>query len=362
MTETAQARADQRVQTICLLILTLFASGLALYWLKPVLVPFVLAIFFTYCLMPLIDVQMEYLHLPRGAAIAGAALLGLVILTLFVFLAAVAVSEIADHLEDYREQFNQVMDELSQKLPLDKVGIHLDPEHGWSITIPEPARKELLSTIVGGVADIVSHGAVVAVFMLFLLVGRKNGPPSGLLAVIERRIKGYILQVVFFSVLTGFLVGAALALLGVPFAVVFGFLAFLLNFIPTIGSFIATLLPLPVVLLSPEMSVAAKVLALAIPGGIQFALGNIVQPKIQGGALQLHPVVVLMSLIFFGMIWGIIGAFLAMPIVAVIKIVFEKIPALRPLAEMLGGNLETFSRLGEEADLNEAPSGPLISE
>jgi AI-2 transport protein TqsA len=151
-----------------------------------------------------------------------------------------------------------------------------------------------------------------------------------------------------FSTALGLLVAGVLALCGVKFAGVFGFLAFFLNFIPNIGGIIATLLPLPIIVLSPEMSLPAKVLALAIPGGIQFVAGNIIQPRFQGSALDLHPVIVLMALIFFGMIWGVVGAFLAVPITAVIRIVLEKIPDTRPVAELLAGRLDSFRATGED--------------
>jgi AI-2 transport protein TqsA len=91
------------------------------------------------------------------------------------------------------------------------------------------------------------------------------------------------------------------------------------------------------------MSIVAKILAIAIPGAIQFVTGNIIQPRFMGSALDLHPVIVLMALIFFGMIWGIVGAFLAVPITAVIRIVLEKIPDTRPVAELLAGRLDAFA-------------------
>jgi AI-2 transport protein TqsA len=148
--------------------------------------------------------------------------------------------------------------------------------------------------------------------------------------------------VISISVLTGLLVGASLSILGVQFAAVFGLLAMLLNFVPTIGGIVATLLPIPVILLSPEMSVTAKILAIAIPGGIQAAIGA-VQPKIQGDALEIHPVAVLLALIFFGMIWGIAGAFVATPLIAVIKIILERLPATRSVAALLAGDLSMLS-------------------
>ena len=148
----------------------------------------------------------------------------------------------------------------------------------------------------------------------------------------------------FVSALAGVLVGLTLYLLHVEFAFLFGFLAFALHFIPTIGSIIATVLPLPVVLMSDDLSLTAKVLALVIPGIIQFFIGNIMHPKIQGTALALHPVTILVSLIFFGMIWGVVGAFLAMPIAGVTKIILERFPSTRPIAALFEGDLGTVSQ------------------
>jgi AI-2 transport protein TqsA len=133
----------------------------------------------------------------------------------------------------------------------------------------------------------------------------------------------------------------------VEFAWVFALLAFLLNFVPSVGAIIASLLPLPVILLSPEMSLTAKLLAFAIPAAIQFVIGSFVQPRVQGHALDLHPVVIVLALIFFGMIWGLMGAFLATPITAVVRIIFARIPITRPLADMLAGNLDVLSAAGE---------------
>src|SRR5208283_1287364 len=138
-------------------------------------------------------------------------------------------------------------------------------------------------------------------------------------------------------------------LLGVEFAWVFGLLAFLLNFVPSIGAIIASLLPLPVILLSPDMSLTAKVLAIVIPAAIQIVIGSFVQPRVQGHALDLHPVVIVLALIFFGMIWGLMGAFLATPITAVVRIIFARIPITRPLADMLAGNLDVLSAEGDQA-------------
>ena len=146
------------------------------------------------------------------------------------------------------------------------------------------------------------------------------------------------------SSVTGILVGFVLSILGVKFYWMFGFLAFMLNFIPSIGSVIATILPLPVALIDPELGIVSKVLVLAIPGGIQFFIGNILQPKLMGESLDLHPIVVLLSLIFFGMIWGIIGMFLAVPITAVVKILLERFGYTRAIADLIAGKTDVLTK------------------
>src|SRR5206468_5337100 len=99
-----------------------------------------------------------------------------------------------------------------------------------------------------------------------------------------------------------------------------------------------------IIFLSRDMNVAEKILGMAIPSAIQIAIGSLVQPRMLGNSLQLHPVVLLLSLLFFTMIWGVAGAFLATPLTAVIKIVFERIPATRPLASVLAGDLTPLTR------------------
>jgi AI-2 transport protein TqsA len=320
--------------------------GIALHLLKAVLVPFFLAVFFTYCLTPLIDLQVKYLRVPRLVAVGGAAMIGLAILFLCGFLLSASVGKMGDNFEDYRREFNSFMQTTALSLHLERLGFQRDPETGRFFAFPGSEGRELLTSLISDLRDIASNGALVVIFMIFILLGRKGNaePRAGLLGEIEQRVQRYTVQLVVMSVVTGVGVGTLLALFNVEYAFLFGFLAFLLNFIPSIGSIIATLLPVPVVLLNPELSITAKILALALPAAFQVLLGSVVQPKIQGTMLELHPVAVLMALIFFGMIWGISGAFLAAPITAVIKIILERIPETRPLADILAGNLEALNR------------------
>ena len=130
--------------------------------------------------------------------------------------------------------------------------------------------------------------------------------------------------------------------LGVDLALVFGLLAFLLNFIPSVGSIIATLLPVPVVVVSPDISTTTAILAILLPSLIQIVIGNIIEPKVMGEALDLHPIVILMALIVWGMLWGVVGMLLATPMTAILKILFERLEPMAPVAQVLAGRLDAF--------------------
>ena len=348
MAETQESSSDSRVQTACLLILAFVAAGIALYLLRPVLVPFVLALFFTYSLAAIIDAQVRHLHLPPALALLTTAVLGLAVLALVGLLVAISVAEMSGELKTYGKQVAAITDWVTPYVPLERLGIKRDPTTGEVFTIPQEVVTAAISTVLAEVTGLVSKGALVLIFVVLLLMG---GPKvasgrGSLLDEIAGHVKRYTIQMVLLSALTGALVGATLAVLGVRFALVFGFLAFLLNFIPTIGAVVATLLPVPVIVLSPGLSVATQVLAVAIPAAIQAVIGSFIQPKVLGRSFGLHPVSIVLALIFFGMIWGLVGAFLATPITAVIKIALERIPATRFAAALLAG---TYGESAERA-------------
>ena len=122
-----------------------------------------------------------------------------------------------------------------------------------------------------------------------------------------------------------------------PLGWLFGVGAFLLNFIPSVGSVIAVVLPLPVVLFDDTLGPGVKVMAFAIPAVIQFVLGNVLAPKLMGDSLDLSPVSVMLALLLFGAVWGVAGMFLATPILCAVKIALDRIEPLKPVAEALAG-------------------------
>jgi AI-2 transport protein TqsA len=325
-------QAEQRLQTICLLLLTTFAVALALYWLSAVLIPFVLAVFLMFAINPLVNLLAKRAKLPRPLAIAAAFLIGCVLFSLVGSVISSSITQLSQNASAYQEKITTLGRQAIALMPLDQFSEGLEHQ------IAQLPIGSILVKLTNSLLEILSNAILVLVFVVFLLIGgeaRQAG--DSVWQEIEKRVESYLVTKVTLSVVTGVLVGLLLSVLGVDLALMFGFLAFLLNFIPSIGSVIATLLPLPIILISPESSLTTAVLALALPGTVQFVIGSVIEPRIMGGSLELHPISILLALIFWGVLWGIMGMFLAVPITAVLKILLDQYELTRPVSRLMAG-------------------------
>ena len=329
---------EQRIQTICLLIVSTVAVAAALYWLRPVLVPFVLAVFIACGLLPLVAFQVHHLRLPHLVAVGSTLIIGVVILGSFGLLISTSVSQLQANADVYQQQIELLVAKISSLLPASTLRTEGNP----FTQLPLGNVSSVLLHTTNAIVGLISQGLLVLIFVLYLLLGGawQNGETGGTWAEIEARVEHYIVTKALISLATGVLVGLTLAVLGIDLALVFGLLAFLLNFIPSVGSIIATLLPLPVVVVSPDISATTATLAILLPGLIQIVIGNIIEPKVMGEALDLHPIVILMTLIVWGMLWGVVGMLLATPMTAILKILFEKLEPTAPVAQVLAGRLD----------------------
>lgn len=158
---------------------------------------------------------------------------------------------------------------------------------------------------------------------------------------IERSTAKYLGLKTLISLTTGILSYIVLLIIGVDFPVFWAFLIFVLNYIPAIGSIVATLFPVVFSLLQFGDFVPG-LMVLIFVGGIQFFIGNIMDPRIMGNSVNLSPLVIILSLSFWGAIWGITGMLLSVPIMVIIVIILSKFPNSRPIALLLSrdGQLE----------------------
>jgi predicted PurR-regulated permease PerM len=156
----------------------------------------------------------------------------------------------------------------------------------------------------------------------------------GFIRHIESDIRMYIGIKVLTSGLTGVLSYVVMRLVGLDFAGFWAVLIFVFNFIPTIGSIVATIFPTILALVQFEGYVPFLVMGLGI-GGLQFFIGNILEPRLMGNRLNLSPLVILLSLALWGTLWGFIGMIISVPLTAIAMIILSHFPRTRPLAIIL---------------------------
>jgi predicted PurR-regulated permease PerM len=136
------------------------------------------------------------------------------------------------------------------------------------------------------------------------------------------------------NLMVGAVTVIVLLLFGVDFAFFIGVLTFFMNYIPNFGALLATVFPVVVSLLQFE-SFGLTLILTAVLVVIHNIIGNFIEPKMMGSNLHLSPLAVLLSLIFWGWLWGVWGAVLAIPVISLIKIVCENIKPLRPIAILI---------------------------
>jgi AI-2 transport protein TqsA len=335
---------EQRIQTFCLGVLTTIAVAASLFWLRSMLIPFVLAVFFSLGLTPFIDLLTKRLRVPRFLAILAALTLLFVIMSLVTSLITTSVSQLSENAKAYQQQVGLLMTRAVDLVPLERLGLEDDFVFDPRSLIPPKSVGSLLMGTTNAIVDLLSQGMIVMIYVFFLLSGgsSQRNLEGTVVGELSKSIKRYIVTQTILSGVTGLLVGTVLMTLGIDLALVFGLFAFLLNFIPSIGSIIATLLPLPVVLVSPEISTTVAVLAIGVPGAIQFTVGNIIAPRVLGSSLDLHPVTILLALMFWGSLWGVVGMLLATPITAVLKMLADRFERTQAIAHIMAG---TFSEV-----------------
>lgn len=197
-----------------------------------------------------------------------------------------------------------------------------------------------------------SFSVLVLLFCIFILMGRNPlvKVKNEIYNEVEFSIQRYLNIKFFISFITGVSVYIVFLCLGTPMAFTFGVLAFSLNFIPSIGSIIATILPIPILLLTMDISHTGLFIAFFVPCLIQIFFGNFLDPKMQGEGLRLHPVTILLALGYFGVVWGIFGMLLAAPLTAVLRVILLEFQMTRWIAQLMGGEMPSMKEVLEMSE------------
>jgi len=204
-----------------------------------------------------------------------------------------------------------------------------------------------LGSSIGSFLSLAANTVVVLLLMIFILLETEHFPARIVYAYGEARsvkilevartivgdVMKYLSIKTLIAVITGLLFTGFLGACGVEFFVLWGVLAFVLHFIPYVGSYAAGLLPVAMIFI--QFTPGAALLMLAVLVIIQLVLGSYVEPRVMGRELKLSPLFIVLALAFWGWVWGIVGVFLAVPITATIKIVMENFSGTRGIARLM---------------------------
>lgn len=322
---------------------------------ETLLIPFLLAAFLAILCAPIVA-SLTARRVPTVVAVL------LVVLILGgVFSAAGAivggsVNNFVAAVPRYQERVNDLgnrLGELVDRLPVDV------PEEARPKDLLQPGRMlTFFGTGLKGLLAALQNTFLVILTLVFMLLEAAGFPAKLRLAFGERtrsverfsavtvQVQRYLVIKTLVSLATGLFAGAWVAVVGLDFVVVWGLLAFLLNYIPTIGSIVAAI---PAVMLAlvqlgfwPAVAVAIGFFA------INVVFGNLVEPALMGRTLGLSTLVVFLSLVFWGWMWGPVGMLLSVPLTMMIKIFLEHSEDMKWVAVLLDSGRAVQRRLRRE--------------
>ena len=366
----AMLSAPVNQRSASLLVIAVLLGLTALHLASAVFVPLVMGVMFSYALTPLVD-RLVRLHIPRALA-ASILLLGLIGAT-----GSIAYS-LSDDAVELVESLPAVVQTLRRSLneqraqgpagTMDKVqaaASEIERAAAESSGDPEPDRgvakvqiekpklnvRDYLWPGTLGLAAAAANITIVFVIAFLLLAAGDNfrrkmaklaGPTlSGkkltlhALNEIDRQVQRYMLVQLFTSTLVGVATWLAFLWIGVENAAVWGVLTFILNFIPYVGSIIAT----GAAMLVGYAQFGSLEMALLI-GGVEMSInlveGYVITPLLTSRAIRMNPVAVFAGVLAWGWLWGIWGLFLGVPILVVIKVVCDRVEEFKAVGELLG--------------------------
>lgn len=352
---TPQRDRDRRANAQYVAIVGLFVLAV-IYTLRvaqSLLLPIVLAVLLDFMLSPVVRWLKRFrIPEPFGAGLVVLVLLAGVSITVYrlsspasewVARAPASIDRVRHRLDAIRKPVEQ-MSRAAQRV---EQATDVTPDRTPQVAIKGPS---LVSQMFGGTASLVGNATMVVFLVYFLLAAgdlflqklvtvlpqlRDKKKAVQIARETEAQISIYLFTTVLINTGVGIVTGAVLYFLGMPNPVLWGVVAGVLNFVPYIGAIVNMV----VLAMAAFVTFESTTHALMIPGaflGLNLVESNLVTPVILGRRMRLNTVAVFVGLVFWWYIWGITGAIIAVPLVAVLKIVCDHIESLRPFGEFLG--------------------------
>lgn len=331
--------------------LVLFSAGIVvavagLRLASSVLVPLALALFITIVSLPLLH-RLARAGFPPWLAVTVVVFLDVAVLLGVVSLLVRSFADVGVAIPVYMEQLGRLEGSLLAWLASHGVRIETIP---YMDLIPSEHLMALVTTFLRGATDVMTTAFLVALLTVFLLLesailpgklrlalGRRGGDLDWFATVLTE-VQHYLVLKTLISAATGVLIWVSAWALGVDFALLWGLLAFFLNFIPNVGSILAAV---PAVLVALLQHGFATALALTVAYlVVNMLLGNLIEPNLMGRRLGLSALVVVLALVFWGWVWGPVGMFLSVPLAMVMRIALDHSAGYRWIAVLMAGTPE----------------------
>jgi len=281
-------------------------------------------------------------------------LLSIVSIGLFMALAVdmiqTNIADVRASIPEYRENFAKLSGKFSDLVPSwaqERIPNVSDVLSGVSL-------GPIITNLTGTFTAMIGNISLVLIYVAFMLAEQgtfkkkireifpeqqRHDSVMSILSHAQEDIEKYLWIKTLTSALTGLVSYFVLLAVGVDFAIFWAFTIFMLNYIPTVGSIIATLFPAVLALIQFDTLVPFLIVLLGV-GTIQLLVGNLLEPKLMGNSLNVSPLVVMLSLTLWGSIWGIAGALLSVPITVMLLIVFAHFDGTRYIAVLLSGQIK----------------------
>lgn len=331
-------------------LLIIIAVILSVYFLREtseVFMPFVTAAVLSFFAYPLVT-GMEKKGIPMGMAIM------IVVLGLVVLIAALgmlihfSVISLVDNFPRYESRLLSLANDFLHKFGFSTR--EAAKNFGSEVTKQTTTVAGIFGGVLGTTLSIIESILLVLVYLVFFLMGRRSVPQlldrafgnekrtkmMTILREVEAQSLRYIGLRTLLCVVTGFVAWVILQLFGVEFALLFGVITFVAQYVPFIGPIVASIAPILIALIQFDTPINGLWVG-ALLTVWHLIVGYFVEPRVFGKGMHLSQALVLLGLIFFAWLWGAAGAVLAVPLLVIAKSIFDNIGPLRPAAVILGG-------------------------
>jgi len=338
--------------TVILFGLVLISFALAN--LRGILIPFSFALFLAILLNPLVD-RLQKWKIPKVAAIILALVAAIIAIAGLWYFLATQMMHFTDQMPVLQKKTTELMSNL-QKYLVREFRIPLSKQNQY-ISEAQAGIKPLIGTLLGSFLGTLTTAFLLPVYcflflyyktlilnFLYEIFAEENAQEvSAVLLKVKGAIQSYMYGLVLEGLIVASLNTTALLILGVPYAILLGVLGALLNVLPFIGGALAALLPIIMATITEDGIHTQIAIAISYIV-IQFVDNHFLIPYIVSSKVRINALISILAVLLGGAVWGFSGMFLSIPFIGILKIVFDRIPELKPWGKLLGDEIPTLKR------------------